>query len=153
MFIIQNEWLSCAVREDAQLFTLLDLKSRRSCNLPEKFFILHCRTADDREILFHAASQKTPRILLTNHIMTIFYPCLANEEQNWNIHLLFVLSLDEKRLRIEMAIENSSDCRICAIQYFSFSEDFGHNPIEKGEYRRLTPRFISIAEAGTSRIV
>jgi len=151
VYMIQNEWFSCSVSEDGQHFSISNQKTGRVCCTMEELFSLHCQMEDGREIMLHAKSQNSPKFLLTNQVMTIFYPHLITEEEDWNIHLMFTFALEKDQMRLGIEIENSDNCRIYAIQCLTFSVDFRNAPIRKGEYRRLPPHYFSV-QAATSPV-
>lgn len=115
MRTIENEYFSFSFDEKGRVYTIRDVPdSREFCHGPAEIFRMHCQGSDHSRLLV-SGMQDMPQIIVTNSVITIFYPFLKLDNDVLDIKLMIMLALKQNRLLAMIHLENNSDLLITGL--------------------------------------
>lgn len=115
MRTIENEYFSFSFDEKGLVYAIRDVPdSREFCPVPVEIFRMHCQ-GTDQPCLLASALQDMPQIIVTNSVITIFYPQLKLDNALLDIKLMITLALKQNRLLAMIHLENNSNLLITGL--------------------------------------
>lgn len=115
MRTIENEYFSFSFDEKGLVYAIRDVPdSREFCHGPAEIFRMHCQGAD-QPCLLASGMQDMPQIIVTNSVITIFYPFLKLDNDVLDIKLMIMLALKQDHLIALIHLENNSNLLITGL--------------------------------------
>ena len=115
MRTIENEYFSFSFDEKGLVYAIRDVPGNREfCPVPAEIFRMHCQGSDHSRLLV-SGMQDMPQNIVTNSVITIFYPFLKLDTDVLDIKLMIMLALKQNRLLAMIHLENNSNLLITGL--------------------------------------
>ncbi|MBQ6804495.1 MAG: hypothetical protein IJP04_07565 [Clostridia bacterium] len=115
MRTIENEYFSFSFDEKGRVYAIRDVPGNREfCHGPAEIFRMRCQGSDHSRLLV-SGMQDMPQIIVTNSVITIFYPFLKLDNDVLDIKLMIMLALKQDQLIALIQLENNSNYLITGL--------------------------------------